>query len=162
METILGVIPGKTGNIARGLIYGFFFKSFQGKKITIAQSTLIRMPWEIIIGKHSYIGKNTHIVGLYQDDIIIGSNVMVGPYVIITSVAHNYAETGKPMQLQGLSSKKVVIEDDVWVAAKAVILPGVKVGKGSIIAAAAVVTKDVPPLAIVGGNPAKVIKYRNE
>jgi maltose O-acetyltransferase len=67
------------------------------------------------------------------------------------------------MRQQGRADlKSVVIEDDVWIGTRAIILPGVTVHHGSIIAAGAVVTKDVPEYAIVGGNPAKVIKYRNE
>lgn len=65
------------------------------------------------------------------------------------------------MNLQGMSKEHpVLIEDDVWIGANVIILPGVKISKGSIIGAGSVVTKNVPEYAIVGGNPARVIKYR--
>jgi maltose O-acetyltransferase len=159
-EAFLGVIPGKTGNFARGYLYGVFFPTFRGKGVTIGQSTHIWFPWNIQIGNYSHIGRNTQIACRKYGDLIIGNNVMISPYVMITTAIHNFSEVDVPMQLQGMSSEKVVIEDDVWIGGKSLILPGVKIGRGSIIAAAAVVTRDVPPYAIVGGNPAKVIKYR--
>lgn len=66
------------------------------------------------------------------------------------------------MDQQGVSAEKaVIIEDDVWIGSRVTILPGVKIGRGSIIGAAAVVTKDVPPYSVVAGNPAKIMKRRN-
>ena len=85
---------------------------------------------------------------------------MISPYVMVTATIHNFEDVSVPMMWQGLSSKKVVIEDDVWVGGKSVILPGVTIGRGSIIAAGSVVTKDIPPFVIAGGVPAKIIKYR--
>lgn len=74
---------------------------------------------------------------------------------------HEMSRRDIPMRLQGDSvSKPVVIGDDVWIGARSIILKGVHIGKGAVIAAGAVVTKDVPEYAIVGGVPAKVIKYR--
>jgi maltose O-acetyltransferase len=67
------------------------------------------------------------------------------------------------MRLQGYKdSQPVVIEDDVWLGARVIILPGIRVGHGAVIGAGAIVTKDVPPFAICVGNPARVIRYRNE
>ena len=79
----------------------------------------------------------------------------------IITVNHNTERIDIPMREQGsLPPQKVTICDDVWIGARVIILPGVTIGKGSIIAAGAVVTKNVPEYAVVGGVPAKVIKYR--
>ena len=90
----------------------------------------------------------------------IGDDVMMGPNVSIYTRNHAFERTDVPMNTQGVSDEKiVVIENDVWIGANSIILPGVTVSKGAIIGAGAVVTKDVPEYAIVGGNPAKVIKF---
>ena len=86
---------------------------------------------------------------------------MMGPDVMIFTQNHKNDRLDIPMMLQTDPKRPVVIGDDVWIAARAIILPGVTIGKGSIIGAGAVVTKDVPEYAVVGGNPARVIRYRN-
>ena len=104
------------------------------------------------IGPYSYIGCSGYIE--------IGENVMMSPRVSIYSENHNFSETDRPMIEQGVTRSFVIIEDDCWIAANAVILAGVTVGKGSVVAAGSIVTKDVPPYSIVGGNPARIIKSR--
>ncbi len=162
LEAILNIIPGKGGNFLRGFCYGLFMRNFRGKGIGIGRSTRIGFPWNIIFAPNTHIGNNTQISCIQYGDLVIGSNVMISPYVMITATVHDFEDTDVPMQLQGLHSKKVVIEDDVWLGGKSIILPGVTIGRGSIVAAGSIVTKDVPPFAIVGGNPAKVIKYRKQ
>lgn len=99
--------------------------------------------------------------------VFIGDYVMFGPHVTIVSGDHRTDILDRPMMTIKDSEKlpendmDIHIEDDVWVGANAVILKGVTIGTGSVVSAGAVVTKDVPPYAIVGGVPAKVIKYRN-
>ncbi len=111
---------------------------------------------QIEIGDRSGLGINSWV-----DNVSIGDDVMMGPYVMIMSQNHVFDDLTKPMDLQGHApSKKVIIEDDVWIGARVIILPGRKIGKGAIIGAGAVVTRDVPKYAIVGGNPAKILKYR--
>ncbi len=80
--------------------------------------------------------------------------------MIITNT-HNFENCDIPMRTQGLKNISVTIEDDVWIGSRVIILPGIKIGKGSIIGAGAVVTKDVPEYSIVGGVPAKLIRSRN-
>lgn len=104
------------------------------------------------IGPYSYIGCSGYIE--------IGENVMMSPRVSIYSENHNFVDVDKSMIEQGVTRSFVKIEDDCWIAANSIILAGVTVGKGSIVAAGSVVTKDVPPYSIVGGNPAKIIKSR--
>lgn len=112
---------------------------------------------DIEIGNHSGIGLNARI----QGPLRIGHYVMMGPDVIIYTRGHNLERTDTPMSRQGESDPQaVVIEDDVWIGARVIILPGVRVGRGSVLAAGAVVTKDVPEFSIVGGVPAKPIARR--
>lgn len=86
---------------------------------------------------------------------------MMGPDVIIITGNHEFNRIDIPMRDQGETRpESVVIDDDVWIGTRSIILPGVHIEKGAIIGAGAVVTKDVPEYAVVGGNPAKVIKYR--
>lgn len=96
------------------------------------------------------------------DRIEIGNNVLFAGYVHITDHSHGYEDVTRPIKPQRLISKgPVIIEDDCWLGFSCEILSGVHIGKHSIVAARAVVTKDVPPYSIVAGNPAKVIKQYN-
>ena len=85
---------------------------------------------------------------------------MMGPDVVILTHTHNIDRTDIPMGDQGSLVAKVTIGNDVWIGMRSIIMPGVKIGNGAVIGAGAIVTKDVPDYAIVGGVPAKVIKYR--
>jgi len=88
---------------------------------------------------------------------------MMGPEVIILGQNHRFDDCEIPMRLQGYDKVPPVrIEDDVWIGTRVIILPGVKIEKGAIIGAGAVVTKDVPPFAICIGNPSRVIKIRKK
>ena len=96
-------------------------------------------------------------------DLKVGKDLMMGPEEIIVGDNHRFDRRDSPMRIQGNKEYPPVhIEDDVWVGARAIILPGVRTGKGAIIAAGAVVIKDVPPYAICGGNPAGVIRFRDD
>lgn len=96
--------------------------------------------------------------------IEIGSGVMFGPEVMVIGGGHNISLVGKFMSSVSVKTGNedlgVVIQDDVWVGARAILLRGITVGRGAVIGAGAVVTKSVPPYAIVGGNPAKVLGFR--
>lgn len=104
------------------------------------------------------------IVMAAHSDIQIGSHVMFGPEVIVIGGGHNMTVPGRFMkqveEKRGDEDLGVIIEDDVWIGARAVILRGARVGRGAVVAAGAVVTKSVPPYAIVAGNPAKVVRFR--
>ncbi len=108
------------------------------------------------IGANCRINENVFIQGAY-----IGDNVLIAPNVAILSTSHHYKSIDVPIVDQGNTPVSVpVISDDVWIGRNVIIKDGVKIGKGAIIGAGAVVTKDVPDYAIVGGVPAKLVKYR--
>lgn len=92
--------------------------------------------------------------------ITIGSHVMISPYVTMITANHRYTTQFSP-ESHSDEFKPIWIKDDVWIGERALILPGVTIGRGSIVGAGAVVTKDVPDHAVVGGNPAKVLKLRS-
>lgn len=97
-------------------------------------------------------------------EIRIGSHVMFGPEVTVIGGGHNLTVPGRFMiqvhEKTGNEDLGVVIEDDVWVGARAVILRGVRIGRGAVVGAGSVVTKSVPPYAIAAGNPARVVRFR--
>lgn len=126
-----------------------------GKKVNIEKGA--SFPSSVELGDYSGIGVRAQING----KVIIGKNVMMGPDVCIYVINHAFDRTDIPMNMQGFAPEKpVIIEDDVWIGARVIILPGVHIGIGAVIGAGAVVTKDVPDYAVVGGNPARILKMR--
>jgi acetyltransferase-like isoleucine patch superfamily enzyme len=109
---------------------------------------------DVMIGNHTRIGLHNTIIGPVE----IGSHVNLAQGITVTALNHNFDDTQKRIDEQGVSTNPVTIEDDVWIGANAVILPGVTIGNHCVVAAGAVVTKDVPPHSLVAGVPAKVIK----
>ena len=136
-----------------------------GNNVSILKNTIIECTGVIRnIGEGLVIGDN---VGIAQNCFIqvrgrvfIGDNVIFGPNVSIFSENHNFNNPDLPVSVQGETRKGVTIEEGVWIGTRATILDGVMIGKNSIIAAGRIVNRDVPPYSIVGGIPAKVIKYR--
>ena len=125
-----------------------------GKSVDIEKGA--KFSPNISIGSYSGLGINS----LVQSGVKIGDYVMMGPNVSIYTKNHKCG-LDKPMIFQGFDEEKeVVIGNDVWIGANVIILPGVKIGDGSIIGAGSVVTKDVESYSVVAGNPAKVIKRR--
>ena len=112
----------------------------------------------LVIGNHSNIGPYNYIG--CSGKITIGNNVMLGPRVSIYAENHVFDNPALTIKEQGVQQMEVVIEDDCWIASNAVILAGVTIGKGSVVAAGAVVAESVPPFSVVGGVPAKIIKSR--
>lgn len=129
-----------------------------GKNVNVEHGAFFGGGREIEIGDNSAIGLNARISG----PLTIGDDVMMGPGVSIFTQNHETENIHKPMRLQTAPKEKVTIGSDCWIGANAVILPGVTIGNGVIVGAGAVVTKDVPNFAVVGGVPAKVIKFREE
>ncbi len=129
-----------------------------GKNVTVEHGAFFGGGRNIKIGNNSSIGINARISGPLE----IGDDVMMGPNVSIFTQNHETENIYKPMRLQTAQKEKVTIGDDCWIGANSVILPGVTIGRGVIVGAGAVVTKNVPDFAVVGGVPAKIIKMREE
>ena len=109
---------------------------------------------DVFIGDHTRIGLHNTIIG----PVTIGNHVNLAQGITVTALNHNFENAEKHIDGQGVSTTPVTIEDDIWIGANAVILPGVHIGNHCVVAAGAVVTKDVPPHSLVAGVPAKVIK----
>ena len=113
---------------------------------------IFRTVWGGAIRHGSGLGLNCSVHG----PLSIGDNIMIGPGVVILTHTHNIDRIDIPMGQQGSRIAKVSIGNDVWIGMRVIIMPGVKVGNGVVIGAGAVVTKDVPDYAIVGGVPAMI------
>ncbi|MBN2789743.1 MAG: acyltransferase [Candidatus Delongbacteria bacterium] len=126
------------------------------QKCYFENSIFISDAKNISIGSECQINENVFIQGAK-----IGNCVMIAPNTAILTSTHNFSRTDIPMVHQG-STKEIIptIEDDVWIGRNVIIMPGVTIGKGSIIAAGAIVTKDVEEYSVVGGVPAKLIRKR--
>lgn len=132
-----------------------------GKNVNIEKGAYFGSGRQIVIGDYSGIGVNCSV----PSNIHIGKDVMMGPDVLIINQNQNHRidSISIPMRLQGhQDTLPVVIEDDVWLGARVIVLPGVKIGKGSVIGAGSIVTKDIPEYAISVGNPARIVRYRND
>ena len=109
---------------------------------------------DVVIGDHTRVGLHNTVIG----PVTIGSHVNLAQGITVTALNHNLAEKDLRIDEQGVSTNPVTIGNDIWIGANAVILPGVTIGDHSVVAAGAVVTKDVPSHTLVAGVPAKIIK----
>lgn len=107
---------------------------------------------DVTIGNCTRVGIHSTVIG----PVSIGSHVIIAQGVVISALNHRFGDDTKPISEQGVDTKQIVIEDDVWIGANAVILPGVRIANHSVVAAGAVVTRDVPANSIVAGVPAEV------
>lgn len=148
---------GKFCNMIRIFCCRRIFK-YCGKVSTIDRHAYFGNGRKVEIGDYSGIGENCVV----PNNTVIGKYVMMAPEVHIVANNHQFKETSIPICFQGpdYSKNQTIIEDDVWIGVRTIFTPGHRIGKGSIIGAGSVVTKDVEPYSIVGGNPAKLIKKR--
>lgn len=109
---------------------------------------------DVTIGDYTRIGIHCTVIG----PVCIGNHVNLAQGITVTALNHNFEDTAMKIDEQGITTKPVVIGDDVWIGANAVILPGVTIGRHCVVAAGAVVTKDIPDNTLVGGVPAKIMK----
>lgn len=135
-------------------ICGKLYFDYCGSNVDIGRH--VRLSSKIKLGDNSGIGDNCYI----QGTVHIGSNVMMAPNVAIIAANHVCDRTDIPMNAQGSVERMITIGDDVWIGYGAIILGGVTIGNGSVVAAGAVVTTDVQPYTVVGGIPAQRIKCR--
>jgi maltose O-acetyltransferase len=128
-----------------------------GGRINIEKGAWFGSGRGISVGDRSGLGLDCLVMG----PLTLGRDVMVGPRCMFISQAHNTGDVSLPMTDQGMAEDRpIVVEDDVWFGAAVIVLPGVRVGHGSVIGAGSIITKDVPPFACVAGSPARVVKYR--
>lgn len=113
---------------------------------------------DLYIGHHTRIGLHNTIIG----PVNIGNHVNLAQGVVVSGLNHNFQDTNKRIDEQGVSTLPITIHDDVWIGANAVITAGVTIGRHSVVAAGSVVTKDVPEYTVVAGSPARVIKRMKE
>ncbi len=139
------------GNCKRDKMFKKLFASI-GQNNIIKEGFKCTFGFNISIGNNCFINFNAVILDSFK--VSIGDRVLIAPNVVISTVTHNLDADERAGQI----GKSVAIEDGAWICAGAVILPGVKIGKGAIVAAGAVVNKDVEPYTVVGGVPAKFIK----
>lgn len=163
MIAILGKLFDLFERFKNKCINAYYLKHFysSGKHVYIGKNCIFT-PESIILGDNVYIGANC-VLQSAHGEIIIGNHVMLGPGVHIHGGNHKTTEIGIYMdqvKKEKGTDGKVVIEDDVWIGSNAIILRGVHVHRGAVIGAGTIVTKDVPPYAIVVGNEGKVKKYR--
>ncbi len=147
---------GKLSRAIRETVTRRIFR-YSGLTFNINRGAYFGTGINVSIGNNSSIGRNCQLA----NDVTIGDDVMMAPEVAIFSVGHETSDTSIEMRLQGnMAPNPVTIGNDVWIGQRAMIMPGVNIGNGVIIAAGAIVTKDVPDFSVVGGNPAKIIKQR--
>lgn len=113
---------------------------------------------DVIIGENVTVGIGCVVIGPVQ----IGNNVILAQYIGISGLNHGYVDINVPIRDQKCNVGLITIGDDCWIGTNAVITAGVTIGKHSVVAAGSVVTKDVPPYTVVGGNPARILRQYNE
>lgn len=149
------------GSIIRGRskIDLFPFRDFSIGNYSIIEdfSTINNGVGNLYIGDHSFIGAGNVIIGPVE----IGNRVMTAQNVVISGMNHSYEDIDTPPTLQKVSTNPIKIHDNVWIGANSVILPGITIGRHSVVGAGSVVTKSLPEYSVAVGNPAKVVKQYN-
>lgn len=143
----------------RAELYSRLLKKI-GDKVYISEAVIINYPSEVELGSHVSINPFCYIHG--EGGVTIGDNVRIGFHACIISIDMIYKDPTRPIRTQGYAKAPIRIEDDVWIGANSTILKGVRIGKGSVVGAGSVVTRDVPPYVVVAGVPAKIIKKRKQ
>lgn len=149
------IFVGTISNI-RIFLYSFLFPI--GKNNVILGGFNLRGPTKLSIGGGCFININCFVQA--SGGVSIGNHVQIGPNVTIISEEHIFRDKSRLIKAQGHEYKPIVIEDDVWVGANAIILAGVTLHTGSVIRAGSVVTKDVDAYSIAVGAPAKIVGRR--
>ena len=140
----------------RGLCAAHLFDAC-GRFVNVERGAYFGRGRGLCLGNNSGIGIRAYI----QAPVSIGNDVMMGPDVLIYTTNHRFSDRRRAMVQQGLATPRpVVIEDDVWIGARVVLLPGVTIHRGAIVGAGSIVRSDVPEYAIVAGNPAQIIDRR--
>lgn len=163
-STILHIITlfpdNRFGIRIRRIYYNNSLK-YAGRNINIFSGALIYSPCRMQIGNNVSINHGSFI-DPSEGEIIIKNNVLIGPYCILRAANHIFSNPEVPIINQGHEFGKIIIEDDVWLGANVVVLPNVRIGRGYVIGAGAVVTKDIEPYSIAVGIPARKVGCRGK
>lgn len=143
---------GWCGNRCRQLLLRFFGAKV-GNECLICRGVTVYAPWNLVVGDMVCIGPHVELYN--KAKIQIGSGVVISQDSYLCTASHDISSP-----VMALITKAITVEDNVWVAAKASILPGVKIGEGAVVGACSVVAKDVECWTVVGGNPAGPLKKR--
>lgn len=177
-EALVAVLPGRLGIKVRRIFWQGRFKSCGsftlashcqitspesislGSEVTILEGSKLHAHagGKIGIGSRVCINSNVLMGASENGEIHLGNDVLIGPNVVLRASNHAYERKDLPINRQGHTGGKIVIEDDVWIGANAVILPDVTIGRGSVIGAGAVVNQSIPPNCLAVGVPARVKK----
>jgi acetyltransferase-like isoleucine patch superfamily enzyme len=131
-----------------------------GEGAAVSPDVIFINPERIFIGKNVTLGSRVHLMaGPSTGRITIGDDCLIGPETLVTAASYRFND-GSPVSRQLMDENDVTIGRDVWLGARAMVLHGVTIGDGAIVAAGALVTKSVPPGAVVMGNPARIIDRR--
>jgi acetyltransferase-like isoleucine patch superfamily enzyme len=166
-EAILRIYGGSMGKNVK-IFEGVKMALKRGCPITIGDNVSIEKSvvmstsetGKINIGNNVYVGEYSVLTS--NQEIEIGDNVLISPHNDIVDFNHIYQDRSLPINRQGVTAKKITIQEDVWIGSGCKILRGVTIGKGAVVGAGSVVTKDVPSYHVVVGNPAKTIKERGK
>jgi maltose O-acetyltransferase len=150
----LRAIPGRIGERLRAKLYGYHCDA----NVRVLSDVTVYHPNRLRIGAGTGIAAGCQLNA--AGGITIGHDVLIGPSTLIWSQNHIFQNRDKPIRLQGAEYGEILIEDDVWIGGRSVILPGVRLAKGTVVAAGAVVTKSTEPYSIVAGVPAKRVGER--
>lgn len=150
-------MPGwRFGYWLRGLLVRRIFKRC-GAGVLVKHGAYFGSGRDVELGARSQIGHNARL----DHDVVIGDDVLMGPDVVMMSAGHAYEDPTIPINLQGQTPRRPIhVGNDVWIGTRVIVLPGVHIGDGAVVGANAVVTRDVPPGAVVAGVPARVVQMR--
>lgn len=160
MERIGDVRLGRGVKLQKGVVLdaGFGGTIRLADRVSLCLGTsLATAGGDIEFGEGAFT--NSYCVVLAAGPVRIGKGVLFGPHVVVAAGNHSF-EGNRPVAEQPLTGVGVTIEDEAWICAHATITDGVTIGKGTVVAAGAVVTRDTPPYSIVAGVPARVVRYR--
>jgi acetyltransferase-like isoleucine patch superfamily enzyme len=155
---IVKYIPPPVGDVCRTFVAKLFCKRIDSWHIR--EGVTIWYPERFSLGQNCSLNEWVYIHAF--GGITIRNGVRIAARASFLSFDHNFDDPDTPIYRQTFTPGPITIEDDVWIGIHAVVLRNVTVGKGSVVSAGAVVTKDVPPYAVVGGVPAKVIAWRKQ
>jgi acetyltransferase-like isoleucine patch superfamily enzyme len=148
-------VPFRWACRARARLYRPFFRRV-GADFSLCDGTTIENLEEIEIGDRVSINQACYVCG--YGGLVIGNDVMIANGCVLMPPNHNVGDLSVPMRDQGVTARPIVIEDDVWIGANAVILGGVRIGRGAVVGAGAVLRRDLPPYALALGNPATILR----